>query len=63
MTWTGEESPAFAPAGALERTGEFIDGRALAPEGAFVRYDGEGRPPVVDGPFPEAKDLIAGCHP
>jgi hypothetical protein len=44
----------------LERTGEFIDGQALAPEGLWVRYDGEGRPPVTDGPFAETKDLIAG---
>ncbi len=45
----------------LEKTGEFVDGQALAPEGgAFVRYDGEGRPPVTDGPFAETKDLIAG---
>ena len=41
-------------------TGEFVDGQALAPDGAFVRSDGEGRPPVVDGPFAETKDLIAG---
>jgi hypothetical protein len=26
----------------------------------WVRYDGEGRPPVTDGPFAETKDLIAG---
>lgn len=44
----------------LEQTGEFIDGQALAPEGLWVRYDGEGRPPVTDGPFAETKDLIAG---
>jgi len=44
----------------LEKSGEFVDGQALAPEGAFVRYDGEGRPPVTDGPFAETKDLIAG---
>ena len=44
----------------LERTGEFIDGQALAPDGLWVRYDGEGRPPVTDGPFAETKDLIAG---
>ena len=44
----------------LESTGEFVDGQALAPEGTFVRYDGEGRPPVTDGPFAETKDLIAG---
>jgi hypothetical protein len=44
----------------LEGTGEFVDGQALSPEGMFVRYDGEGRPPVTDGPFAETKDLIAG---
>jgi hypothetical protein len=43
-----------------EETGEFVDGQALAPEGTWVRYDGEGRPPVTDGPFAETKDLIAG---
>jgi hypothetical protein len=44
----------------LERTGEFVDGQALSPDGSWVRYDGEGRPPVTDGPFAETKDLIAG---
>ena len=44
----------------LEETGEFVDAQALSPEGAFVRYDGEGRAPVTDGPFAETKDLIAG---
>jgi len=44
----------------LEGTGEFVEGQALSPEGTFVRYDGEGRPPVTDGPFAETKDLIAG---
>ena len=44
----------------LEASGEFVDGQALAPEGAWVRYDGEGKPPVTDGPFAETKDLIAG---
>ncbi len=44
----------------LRQTGEYVDGQALSPDGAFVRYDGEGRPPVVDGPFAETKDLIAG---
>jgi len=46
----------------LEGTGEFVDGQALSPEGTFVRYDGEGRPPVTDGPFAETKDLIAGWY-
>jgi hypothetical protein len=44
----------------LKGTGEFVDEHALSPEGTFVRYDGEGRPPVTDGPFAETKDLIAG---
>jgi hypothetical protein len=44
----------------LQETGEFVDAQALAPEGQWVRYDGEGRAPVTDGPFAETKDLIAG---
>lgn len=44
----------------LKKTGEYIGSEALSPEGTFVRYDGEGKPPVTDGPFPETKDLIAG---
>lgn len=64
-TWTPEEVDAHQTfmsdfAERLTASGEFVDGQALAPEGAWVRYDGEGRPPVVDGPFAETKDLIAG---
>ena len=44
----------------LEQTGEFVAAEAVAPEGAWVQYGGEGRPPVTDGPFAETKDLIAG---
>ncbi|GAA2544396.1 YciI family protein [Streptomyces koyangensis] len=44
----------------LRESGEFVDAQALAPEGAWVQYGGEGRPPVTDGPFAETKDLIAG---
>jgi hypothetical protein len=63
--WTPEEVTAHVQymqdfADRLEHTGEFVDGQALSPEGTFVRYDGEGRPPVTDGPFAETKDLIAG---
>ncbi|MDQ0994412.1 hypothetical protein QFZ74_005640 [Streptomyces sp. V3I7] len=63
--WTPEEISAHVRymndfAARLERTGEFVDGQALAPEGEWVRYEGEGRPPVTDGPFAETKDLIAG---
>jgi hypothetical protein len=63
--WTPEEFQAHIQymndfARRLEQTGEFVSEQALAPEGAWVRHDGEGRPPVVDGPFAETKDLIAG---
>lgn len=63
--WTPEEVDAHIQymndfAARLEETGEFVDSQALTPEGAFVRSDGEGRPPVTDGPFAETKDLIAG---
>lgn len=44
----------------LAATGEFVNHEALSPEGTFVRYGGEGKPPVTDGPFAETKDLIAG---
>jgi hypothetical protein len=51
--WTPEEVGAHVQcmhdfAARLQETGEFVDSQALAPEGAFVRYDGEGRPPVTD---------------
>ncbi|MGW4354232.1 YciI family protein [Nocardia sp. NPDC004582] len=63
--WTPEEVTAHVRymrdfADRLEKSGEFVDGQALAQTGAWVRYDGEGRPPVTDGPFAETKDLIAG---
>jgi hypothetical protein len=44
----------------LAATGEYVEHRALSPEGTFVRHGGEGRQPVTDGPFAETKDLIAG---
>src|SRR5258708_14763668 len=63
--WTPEEFSAHVQymddfADRLKGTGEFVDEHALSPEGTFVRYDGEGRPPVTGGPFAETKDLIAG---
>src|SRR4028119_1024687 len=62
--WTPEEVDAHVQymrdfAARVEETGEFVGGEALAPHGAWVRSDGEGRPPVTDGPFAETKDLIA----
>ena len=63
--WTPEEISAHMQymqdfADRLEGTGEFVDGQALAQDGMWVRSDGEGRPPVTDGPFAETKDLVAG---
>lgn len=63
--WTPEEVTAHVQymrdfAARLEENGEFVGEQALSPEGTFVRSDGEGRPPVTDGPFAETKDLIAG---
>jgi hypothetical protein len=63
--WSPEEVEAHIRymhdfAGRLEESGEFVDGQALAPDGMWVRWDGDDRPPVVDGPFAETKDLIAG---
>ncbi|MFE3753199.1 YciI family protein [Nocardia tengchongensis] len=63
--WTPEEVTAHIQymrdfATRLGETGEFVSEQALAPQGTWVRSDGEGRPPVTDGPFAETKDLIAG---
>jgi hypothetical protein len=63
--WTPDEVTAHIQymndfASRLQESGEFIDAQGLAPEGLFVQYGGEGRPPVTDGPFAETKDLIAG---
>jgi len=63
--WSPEEIDAHIAymndfADRIRATGEFVGGEALAPEGLWVRYDGEGRPPLTDGPFAETKDLIAG---
>jgi hypothetical protein len=63
--WTPEEVEAHIQfmsdfATRLVGTGEFVGEQALSPDGAWVRFDGDGRPPVTDGPFAETKDLIAG---
>ncbi len=63
--WTPEEVDAHIEymrdfAARLKETGEFVESQELSPGGAFVRNDGDGRPPVTDGPFAETKDLIAG---
>jgi hypothetical protein len=63
--WKPEEVAAHVQymndfAARLESSGEFVDSQALSPQGVWVRSDGDGRPPVTDGPFAETKDLIAG---
>ena len=63
--WTPEEVSAHIQfmrdfATRLEESGEYVEGQALQPAGAWVRYGGDGKPPVVDGPFAETKELIAG---
>ncbi len=63
--WTPDEVEAHMKymddfADRLKDTGEYVASQALSPEGAWVRHDGEGKPPVTDGPFAETKDLIAG---
>jgi hypothetical protein len=66
--WTPEEVEAHiefmhATSRMLTESGEFVDGQALAPSGAWVRYGGPDAAPVVlDGPFPESKELIAGWY-
>lgn len=63
--WTPEEVDAHLQymedfADRLRDSGEYVDSHALRPEGSWVRFDGDGRPPVTDGPFAETKDLVAG---
>jgi hypothetical protein len=45
----------------LIKAGVYLDGAGLKPSkfGARVRFSG-GRPTVIDGPFSETKELIAG---
>lgn len=64
-TWTPEEWDAHIQymddfADRLRGTGEYVDSTALQMDGVWVRYGGEGQPPVTDGPFAETKDLVAG---
>ena len=64
--WTEDEITAHMAfqrhvAELLRERGEFVDVRALSPEGTYVRYGGPGMAPVTtDGPFPETKELAAG---
>jgi hypothetical protein len=47
---------------ALTESGELVDAQGLAgPDQAkFVVSDGTGAPVITDGPYPEAKELLAG---
>jgi hypothetical protein len=46
----------------LVRAGVMLAGEGLHPssKGARVRYDGSGNASVIDGPFAETKELVAG---
>lgn len=64
--WTPEEVTAhIAFQHELVRTltecGELVNAEGLSSEGAWVRYGGpDAEPVVLDGPFPETKELVAG---
>lgn len=65
--WTPEEVSAHLAfmdhvADVLRERGEFVDAQALSPEGAFVRFDQDGKPPVTDGPFAETKEQVGGFY-
>lgn len=55
-----EEMGAFH--GEMARAGVLLDGAGLRPsrDGWRQRYTADGRREVIDGPFAEAKELIAG---
>jgi len=46
----------------MAKAGVLLDGAGLMPssQGFRVQYDAAGQPRVVDGPFAETKELIAG---
>jgi hypothetical protein len=46
----------------LTEKGEFVSGQGLAPPGQarVVRAGKDSAPAVTDGPFPEAKEFLAG---
>lgn len=63
--WTSDEVSAHIRymndfADRLVESGEFVTSYALSESGTWVRSDGDGRPPLTQGPFAEDKDLIAG---
>ena len=46
----------------LVKAGVMLAGEGVTPssEGARVRFDADGRTTVIDGPFAETKELVAG---
>ena len=64
--WTEEEAQAHIDFqlemnAELRESGELVEAQALtAPELAKIVVSGGGTPVVTDGPFPEAKELLAG---
>jgi hypothetical protein len=46
----------------LAKAGVMLAGEGLHPssKGARVRFDGKGKTDVIDGPFAETKELVAG---
>lgn len=46
----------------LKANGEFIDGLGLTVENARVVQVKDGAPMVTDGPFTEAKEVLAGYY-
>ena len=46
----------------LVKAGVMLDGDGLRPSsfGARVQFDADGNPTVIDGPFTETKELVAG---
>jgi hypothetical protein len=46
----------------LVKAGVMLDGDGLRPSsfGARVQFDKDGNPTVIDGPFTETKELVAG---
>ena len=65
--WTPEEVDAHVRfmrdfAARLQESGSSSTPQHWRPMERFVRYDGQGRPPVTDGPFAETKDLVAGWY-
>jgi hypothetical protein len=58
--WTPDEVEAHIRfmqdfAARLERTGEFVDGQALSPDGVWVRSDGEADRPSPTGRSPRPR--------